>query len=87
MNNLMQIIFDHIMEQRLNTYCLQTRYREYQAEWNMTYKKLWEQLTDEQRKLLEKCDSLTSQTHAEELYAMFLATFDQSAALLQHHIA
>ncbi|MBD5169843.1 MAG: hypothetical protein HDT20_07000 [Oscillibacter sp.] len=87
MNDLMQILFDYIIEQRLDTYCLQTKRREYQLEWNMAYQKLWDQLTREQRELLEECDSLTSQTHTAELYAMFLAAFDQSAALLQRHTA
>lgn len=87
MKDLMQFLFDYIMDNTHSVYCLQTSHRVYTVQRNSVYNKLWGQLTDEQRKLLEEYDQYNNQVQMEELYAMFLAAFDQSAALLQRHTA
>lgn len=87
MHDLMQILFDYIIDNTHSVYCLQTRRREYDVQRNSAYNKLWNQLTGEQRKLFEEYDQYSNQVQMEELYAMFLAAFDQSAALLQRHTA
>lgn len=87
MKDLMQILFDYIMDNTHSVYCLQTSHRVYEVQRKSAYKKLWDQLTDEQRKLFEEYDNFNNQVQTEELYAMFLAAFDQSAALLQRHTA
>lgn len=87
MHDLMQILFDYIMDHTHSVYCLQTRRMEYEVQRKTAYNRLWNQLTAEQRELLEEHDNLSNQVQTEELYAMFLAAFDQSAALLQRHTA
>ncbi|MBD5162660.1 MAG: hypothetical protein HDT14_11770 [Oscillibacter sp.] len=87
MHDLMQILFDYIIDNTHSVYCLQTRCREYEVQRKSAYKKLWDQLTAEQRELLEEYDRYSNEVQTEELYAMFLAAFDQSAALLQRHTA
>lgn len=87
MKDIMQILFDYIMNNTHSVYCLQTTHRVYDVQRKSAYNKLWDQLTAEQRKLFEEYDNFNNQMQTEELYAMFLAAFDQSAALLQRHTA
>ena len=81
MPDLMQILFDYIIENTHEIYCQQTRRASYQVQQNRAYNELWDQLTASQRELFEEYDYFTNQMQTEELYAMFLAAFDQSAAL------
>lgn len=87
MHDLMQILFDYILDNTHSVYCLQTRYRQCAVQRNSARNKLLAQLTDEQRELFEEYDNFSNQVQMEDLYAMFLAAFDQSAALLQRHTA
>ena len=87
MPDLMQTLFKYIIDHTLDTYCLQTKCGDDQLRRSMIYKELWDQLTEKQRELLEECDYHTYQIQRAELYAMFLAAFDQSAALSRRHIA
>ena len=87
MNDLMQILFDYIIDHTYEFYCQQTRCKLCKFQQKRAYNKLWDQMTPEQRELLEEYNNLTNQTQMEELYAMFLAAFDQSVALSRRHIA
>ena len=81
MPDLMQTLFDYIIEHTHEIYCQQTGRASYQVQRKSVYGKLWDQLTADQRELFEEYDYFNNQVQMEELYAMFLATFDQSAAL------
>lgn len=85
MSEVMQILFDHIIDHTLDTYCLQTKRMQYQVSRDNLSRKLTAQLTEEQQEMFEEYQKYSHQTQMEELYAMFLASFDQSAALLSRH--
>ncbi|MBD5149072.1 MAG: hypothetical protein HDT18_01540 [Oscillibacter sp.] len=87
MNDLMQTLFDYIIDHTLDAYCLQTKRASYQVQRNSVYGKLWDQLAEDQRELFEEYDYFTNKVQMEELYAMFLAAFDQSVALSRRHTA
>ena len=87
MPDLMQTLFDYIIEHTLDTYCLQTKRAAYHTQENYTSSKLQEQLTEEQQVLFEEYQKYSYQVQMEELYAMFLAAFDQSASLFHRHTA
>ena len=87
MQDLMQTLFDYIIDHTHEIYCRQTQSAMYRVQQSSTYGKLWDQLTEEQRELFEEYDYFTNQMQMEELYSMFLAAFDQSAALSRRHTA
>ena len=87
MPDLMQMLFDHIIDHTYEIYCLQTKRAMYQSNRDILRRKLEAQLTKEQQELFEEYIESTAQVEIEELYAMFLAAFDQSAALLRRHIS
>ncbi len=87
MPDLMQMLFDHIIDHTHETYCLQTKRAICRAQRDTLSRRLQEQLTEEQRKLFEEYKEYAADVEMEELYAMFLAAFDQSAALFRHHIS
>jgi len=87
MPDLMQMLFDHIIDHTHEIYCLQTKRAMYQSNRDILRRKLEAQLTKEQQELFEEYRESTTQVEIEELYAMFLAAFDQSAALLRRHIS
>lgn len=81
MPDLMQTLFDYIMDHTHETYCQQTRRASYEVQRERAYNKLWDQLTAEQRDIFEEYDYFKNEIQEEELYAMFLAAFDQKATL------
>ena len=87
MPDLMQTLFDYIIDYTHETYCLQTKRTAYSVLQDSARSKLEEQLTEEQLKLFDEFLEYSGKVEMEELYAMFLATFDQSAALLRRHTA
>ena len=87
MPDLMQTLFDYIIDYTHETYCLQTKRTAYSVRRDSARSKLEEQLTEEQKELFEEFWEYNSKAEMEELYAMFLAAFDQSASLLRRHTA
>lgn len=87
MSDLMQTLFNYIIDHTHEIYCRQTQSAMYQVQRNSTYEKLWDQVTEDQRELFEEYDYFANKMQMEELYAMFLAAFDQSAALFHRHTA
>ncbi len=87
MPDLMQTLFDYIIDNFHEAYCLQTKRAMCQAQRDTLSRRLEEQLTEEQRELFEEYKEYAADVEMEELYAMFLAAFDQSAALLRRHIS
>ncbi len=87
MPDLMQTLFDYIIDHLHETYCLQTKRAAYSVYRDSLSRKLEEQLTEEQTELFEEFQKYSNQVEMEELYAMFLAAFDQSAALFSRHTA
>lgn len=83
MPDLMQSLFDYIINNTHETYCQQTRRASYQVQRDRAYNDLWNQLTADQRELFEEYDFFSNQVQAEELYAMFLAAFGQRTALFR----
>ena len=87
MPDLMQTLFDYIIDYTHETYCLQTKRAAYSVHRDSLSRKLEEQLTEEQTELFEEFQKYSNQVEMEELYAMFLAAFDQSTALFSRHTA
>ena len=87
MKDIMQTLFDYIIDYTHETYCLQNKRTAYSVLQDSARSKLEEQLTEEQLKLFDEFLEYSGKVEMEELYAMFLATFDQSAALLRRHTA
>ena len=87
MTDFMQILFEYILDHTHETYCLRTKRAEYSTYRDSAARKLHEQLTREQQNLFEEIENYDGQIRDEELYAMFLAVFDQTAALFQRHTA
>ncbi len=87
MNDLMQILFDYTLEHTHDVYCLQTDRMACRVQRDMAENKLWDKMTKEELELLEEYQRYEGEVHMQELYAMFLAAFDLSAALLQRHTA
>lgn len=87
MTELMQALFDHILDHLLEPYCVQTAYRERADARDAIGRRLWEQLEGEQRDLLEQLQRAYDYTQMAELEAMFLASFDEVNALHRQHIA
>lgn len=87
MPDLMQTLFDYIIDYTHETYCLQTKRAAYSVHRDSLRRKLEDQLTEEQQEMFEEFWQYNGQVEMEELYAMFLAAFDQSAALFSRHTA
>ena len=87
MSDLMQTLFDYIIDHTLDTYCLQTKRASYEVYRDAASCKLQDHLTEEQRGIFEEYQNYVHQVQMEELYAMFLAAFDQSVALSRRHTA
>lgn len=87
MDKLMQAIFDHILDDLLEKYYVQTAFAERAKARDEVGRRLWEQLEGEQRDLLEQLQRAYDYTQMAELEAMFLASFDEVNALHRQHIA
>lgn len=87
MDELMQVLYDHITEHLLGKYCDQTDYEERRTARDEIGRKLWEQLNPEQKEQLESLQRAYDHTQMAELEAMFLASFDQCKSLALSHSA
>lgn len=87
MDELRQVIFNDILENRLVNYYGQTGYNEYRETQEEICNKLREQLSPNQSEQLEAFQSASSDAQLAELEAMFLATFDLCKSLAMPHIA
>ena len=87
MPDLMQTLFDYIIDRTHEIYCLQTNRTMYSVRRDSIRRKLENQLTEEQQKLFEEFWQCNGQVEMEELYAMFLAAFDLNTALFSRHTA
>lgn len=83
MNDTLQAIYNHIMDDLLITYTQRTDYSDRQREWGQKYEQLREQLDGPRQALLEEIDEASNWRQAAELEALFLAAFDQFTALLR----
>lgn len=87
MNDVMQTLFNYILDTSLETYYKKTKYAEWSKKRDAVGRKLWEQLTPDQRTLLEELQQGYDRAEICELEAMFLAAFDQCMALTRAHSA
>lgn len=87
MDKLMQALFDHVIDNLLDHYYIQTQYAERSRARDEIGRKLWTQLEGEQRALLEELQRAYDSTQMAELEAMFLAAFDESISILRRHTA
>ena len=87
MDELMQSLFNYIIDNTLENYCEQTSVRTYSKKRDANGRKLWEQLPQSQREELEDLQRAYDRTQMAELEAMYLATFDQIIALYRPHTA
>lgn len=87
MDNLMQALFTHILNDLLGPYYDQTDFAERSRARDEIGRKLWTQLAGEQRALLEELQRAYDSTQMAELEAMFLAAFDESISILRRHTA
>lgn len=87
MDTLMQALFGHLMENQLALYCARTALAERERARDEVGRRLWEQLEGEQRALLEELQRAYDYAQMAELEAMYLAAFDQCAALHRPHTA
>lgn len=87
MDDLMQTLYDHLLEKNYGGYLAQTAYAERCADRDEVGRALWERLEPEERALLEELQRAYDRTQMAELEAMFLAGFDQRGALARPHEA
>ncbi|MDE7261835.1 MAG: hypothetical protein K2N78_07250 [Oscillospiraceae bacterium] len=87
MDELMQVLYDHLTANILERYYCKTAFAERARARDEIGRKLWEQLDGERRDLLEQLQRAYDYTQLAELEAMFLAAFDESNAIRRQHIA
>ena len=85
MDDLMQALYNHIIDNLLEKYYSQTAYEERCSKRDEIGRTLWEQLPPDQRKLLEQLQRAYDYAQLAELEAMFLASFDQCKFLALSH--
>lgn len=87
MDELMQALFNDITDRLLEKYYGQTAYAERREARDETGRRLWEQLSPDQKLLLEDLQRAYDYTQMAELEAMFLSAFDQCKSLALSHSA
>jgi len=87
MTKLMKVLYDYILECTLDQYYKETDFYKQRAKRDAVSRTLWEQLSPDQRLLLEEVQQAYDNTAACELEAMFLAAFDGGCALSRRHSA
>ena len=85
MDEVMQELFYHILENTLERYYPCTAYEQWRGKRDAAGRTLWEQLPPAQKLLLEELQRSYDRTENCELEAMFLASYDQCASLLSGH--
>lgn len=87
MTPVMEPLYDYILEHTFEQYLQETAYRGYSAKRDAVGRELWEQLSPDQRRLLEDLQRAYDRTGLCQLEAMFLAAFDEYCALTRRHIS
>ena len=87
MDELMQALFNDIIDRLLGRYYPQTDYARRSAARDAIDRRLWTQLPPSQRALLEELQRAYDAAQMAELEAVFLAAFDQCKALACSHSA
>lgn len=87
MDELMQALFNDIIDRLLGRYYPQTDYARRSAARDAIGRRLWTQLPPSQRALLEALQRAYDAAQMAELEAVFLAAFDQCKALACSHSA
>lgn len=87
MDELMQALYDHILDHLLEKYYPLTDYAERREARDEIGRRLWEQLSPDQKLLLEDLQRAYDYTQMAELEAMFLSAFDQCKSLARSHSA
>ena len=85
MTKLMETLYDYILDNTLEHYYNETAFHEWYEKREAVGRELWEQLTPDQKLLLEEVQRAYDRTANCELEAMFLAAFDEWCALNQRH--
>ncbi len=81
MKNIMQLLFDHILDRTYEFYLPHTKYMAYHMQQMAAERRLLEQLTPDQQSLFEEYQECRSNSDLETLYATFLASFDLGISL------
>ncbi len=87
MTKLMETLYDYILDNTLERYYNETAFHECYEKREAVGRELWEQLTPDQKLLLEEVQRAYDRTASCELEAMFLAAFDEWCALNRRHTA
>lgn len=87
MDELMQTLYDYLLERTYTKYLAQTAHAERCAERDAVGRVLWGRLEPEERALLEQLQRAYDYAQMSELEAMFLASFDQCKSLALTHAA
>lgn len=87
MNDLMQALFNDILDRLLEKYYGQTAYAQRRMRRDEIGCALWNQLSQDQKEQLEELQRAYDDVQMAELEAMFLASFDQCKSLALSHSA
>ena len=87
MDEIMQVLFNDVIDRLLQKYYDQTAYAARCKSRDEIGRRLWTQLPPSQRALLEELQRAYDAAQMAELEAVFLAAFDQCAALHRPHTA
>ena len=85
MDELMQALYDHILDNLLEKYYSQTAFEERCEARDEIGRRLWTQLPPDQKDLLEQLQRAYDYAQMAELEAMFLASFDECKSLALAH--
>ncbi len=87
MDDLMQALFNDILDRLLEKYYGQTAYAQRRMRRDEIGCALWNQLSQDQKEQLEELQRAYDDIQMAELEAMFLASFDQCKSLALSHSA
>ena len=87
MDDLMQALFNDILDRLLEKYYGQTAYAQRRMRRDEIGCALWNQLSQDQKEQLEELQRTYDDVQMAELEAMFLASFDQCKSLALSHSA
>jgi hypothetical protein len=87
MDDLMQALFNDILDRLLEKYYGQTAYAQRRMRRDEIGCALWNQLSQDQKEQLEELQRAYDDVQMAELEAMFLASFDQCKSLALSHSA
>ena len=87
MDEIMQVLFNDVIDRLLQKYYDQTAYATRCKSRDEIGRRLWEQLPAPQKEQLEELQRAYDAAQMAELEAVFLAAFDQCKALARSHSA